>query len=175
MLIAPERIVTPHLVGTRYVSAKDEADVIALNADHAVMRYIDAGGRNAEKVRGIFARLDAQWSLHGYGYWVLRLPTGEFVGGLVLIRDQVSGEVEAGYALALPYWGKGFASEAMGELVRVAFQVLKLPSLFARVVPENVGSVRVLQKHGFTFERVGVDEKGVRLNFYRLQARQSEV
>jgi RimJ/RimL family protein N-acetyltransferase len=170
VLIAPERIVTKRLVGTRYTPA-DEPDVLALNSDVQVMRFIEEGGRPAEKVRGIFARLDAQWSLHGYGYWVLRSPSGDFVGGLVMIHEQVSGDVEAGYALARPQWGKGYASEAMGELIRVAFQVLQLPSLFARVVPQNTASVKVLEKHGFVFEREGVDDKGVRLNFYRLSAR----
>ncbi|MFT3839168.1 MAG: GNAT family N-acetyltransferase [Myxococcaceae bacterium] len=169
MLIAPERIVTRRLVGTRYTPA-DEADVLELNADVEVMRFIEAGGRNTEKVRGIFARLDAQWSLHGYGYWVLRTPAGEFAGGLVIIREQVSGDAEAGYALRPSFWGQGYASEAMTELVRVAFEVLRMPSLFARVVPENVASVKVLQKLGFVFEREGVDDKGVRLNFYRLRS-----
>jgi RimJ/RimL family protein N-acetyltransferase len=134
------------------------------------MRYIEAGGRDTEKVRGIFARLDAQWSLHGYGYWVLRLRDRSFVGGLVMIRDEKAGEVEAGYALERKHWGKGYATEAMRELVRVAFEVLELPSLFARVQPDNLGSVRVLEKVGFAFEREGVDDKGVRLRFFRKHA-----
>lgn len=49
-------------------------------------------------------------------------------------------------------WGKGYATEALAILERYAFDALGLHKLTAGAVVENVGSVRMLEKRGFTVE-----------------------
>ncbi len=174
MKLAPERFDTARLRATRY-RAEDEADLVRINGDLEVMRHIEAGGRTPAKVKNTMAQLDAQWATHGFGYWVLREPqTGAFVGGLVLFEHSVTGGVEVGYVLDRPWWGKGLATEALGGLLKVAFEVLGLPAVYARVEPENAQSLKVLLKLGFAFDKVGGDELGV-LHHYRLEAPHSTI
>ncbi|MBU8934147.1 MAG: GNAT family N-acetyltransferase [candidate division Zixibacteria bacterium] len=54
--------------------------------------------------------------------------------------------------LARPYWGKGFASEALKLLLRFAFGELKLHRVYAMMVSINEPSVRLLERHDFTRE-----------------------
>ena len=59
-----------------------------------------------------------------------------------------SGGVELGYWIALPFWGRGYATEAGEALVDIA-RALRLPRLQASYFLDNPASGRVLEKLGF--------------------------
>lgn len=49
-------------------------------------------------------------------------------------------------------WGKGYGSEAVGLVVRLAFEELGLFRLQAGAYSSNVASIRVLARNGFVQE-----------------------
>jgi ribosomal-protein-alanine N-acetyltransferase len=59
---------------------------------------------------------------------------------------------EIGYSLRRDLWGRGLVSEAVGVLLEFAFDRLDLHRVEADVDPRNLGSLRVLEKHGFVRE-----------------------
>lgn len=61
---------------------------------------------------------------------------------------------EMGYWLGEPYWGRGFGTRAVQAASDWAFDYYRVVRLFATVFPQNIGSIRVLEKAGF--EREGV-------------------
>jgi [ribosomal protein S5]-alanine N-acetyltransferase len=61
---------------------------------------------------------------------------------------------EIGYDLGKEYWGHGFASEAVSALMSYWFHDLGLNRLEARVIPENLPSIRLLNGLGFHFEGI---------------------
>ena len=63
---------------------------------------------------------------------------------------------ELGYWLGLPYWGQGFATEAVRALIDHAFEDLELDALQAGARVTNPGSRRVLEKCGFQWTGVGL-------------------
>ena len=50
------------------------------------------------------------------------------------------------------YHGKGIAVEAIKELIKYGFEIMKLHSIEAVIDPENLASEKVLQKSGFVKE-----------------------
>ncbi|WP_217557286.1 GNAT family N-acetyltransferase [Paenibacillus sp. GbtcB18] len=60
-------------------------------------------------------------------------------------------KAEIGYDLDSAFWGKGYAPEAIGCLLAYAFGELGMNLIEAKVEPENVNSIKVLQKLRFTF------------------------
>ncbi len=56
---------------------------------------------------------------------------------------------DLGHAYNRDYWGKGYATEAAHCVVNFAFDALKLNRVGASVLPDNIGSIRVLEKLGF--------------------------
>ncbi|MGN7471248.1 GNAT family N-acetyltransferase [Brevibacillus sp. SAFN-007a] len=62
------------------------------------------------------------------------------------------GRTEIGYELGYPYWGKGYATEAVRAVIGYGFFQLGLNRVEAKVEPENSGSIRVLRKLGFAEE-----------------------
>jgi RimJ/RimL family protein N-acetyltransferase len=60
-----------------------------------------------------------------------------------------SGELELGYWIARPYWGRGYATEAGRAVIDHARHSLRLPRLSAGHFIDNPASGRVLAKLGF--------------------------
>ena len=62
--------------------------------------------------------------------------------------------LEIGWRIAAPYWGKGLATEGSREVIRYAFEWLRLENLVSFTVPENVPSRRLMEKLGMTHNPV---------------------
>ena len=58
-------------------------------------------------------------------------------------------EVELFYGYATSTWGKGFATEAAAALIDLGFRCLQPERVVAIAHPENIASLRVLEKLGF--------------------------
>lgn len=61
-------------------------------------------------------------------------------------------EAELGYWLGVPYWGRGFATEAGREMLRHAFEDLHLNRVWCGYYEGNSQSARVQEKLGFRFQ-----------------------
>jgi RimJ/RimL family protein N-acetyltransferase len=75
--------------------------------------------------------------------WTI-VADGEVAGHMLCFERD--GKREVGYWLGRAYWGRGIATAALAALLR---EVAERP-LYAYVVRSNVGSIRVLEKCGFT-------------------------
>ena len=87
--------------------------------------------------------------------FLVTLRDGTIMGacGLMQIEDEAP---ELGYWLGVPYWGKGFATEALHALVDYAFADLGHDALQAGARVTNPASRRVLEKCGFQWTGVGL-------------------
>lgn len=96
------------------------------------------------------ARRDAE-NDSAYQYLV-RDSAGELVGrvNLTRVRRAHFHSAELGYRMAQSAGGRGYASEAVRQVVDKAFGTHGLKRLEATVRPENEGSVKVLLRNGFT-------------------------
>jgi RimJ/RimL family protein N-acetyltransferase len=72
--------------------------------------------------------------------------------GITMLADQP----ELGYWLGAPYWGKGYATEALHALIDYAFADLGHAALAAGARVTNPASRRVLEKCGFQWTGVGL-------------------
>lgn len=91
-------------------------------------------------------------------YAAVNRRTGEVIGSASLILSlegsdcKRPGDAEVGYWIGREYWGWGFATEALGALVRHAGEDLGLRRLWGVIFPDNIGSRHVLEKAGFTLD-----------------------
>ena len=68
--------------------------------------------------------------------------------------EREDNRAEIGYVLNPRYWGQGYMSEAVRAIVAFGFRELGLNRIQARCDVPNVGSARVMEKAGMTFEGV---------------------
>ncbi len=91
-------------------------------------------------------------------YAVVLKETGKPVGSIGLLFDGHSeiplkpGEVEIGYWIGVPYWGRGFVPEATREILRHCFEDLECTKVWCGYYNDNVKSKRVQEKCGFTYD-----------------------
>ena len=96
------------------------------------------------------------YDANGFGLWAMDLrSTGEFIGQCGLTVQIVEGEphVEAGWHVNRTYWRRGYASEAGGAALDVAWDRLGLDRVISLILKENVPSAGVARKLGMTIER----------------------
>jgi len=84
-------------------------------------------------------------------------PTGRLprsLGGLTLsnVRRGVTQAAVFGYWIGKPFTGQGFMTEAVRAAVGYGFETLHLHRLEAATMPNNVASIRVLERNGFRRE-----------------------
>ena len=165
-------IETPRL-RLRPLASSDEADLVALDSDPEVMRYVGSpAGVKSPAETAERARLRIRETQRGdyepLGFWRIE-GRGDraFHGVGALVRMPESNDVEVAYRLARSAWGRGIATEAASALVAHALGPLGLPRVVAVTYPENQASQRVLDKLGF--ERRGIrDYKGVQATYHVL-------
>ena len=73
------------------------------------------------------------------------------IGAMALVMKN-EGIAEIGYWIGVPFWGRGYASEAAKEVVRYGFEERGLNRIFACHFGRNPASGRVLQNAGMTYE-----------------------
>lgn len=94
----------------------------------------------------------SHWQEHGYGHWaVVNRADGEVIGwnGLEYLPETC--ETEVAYLLSRQVWGQGFATEAARAAVEYGFGTCQLSLIIGLVHPDNIGSIRVLEKIGLVF------------------------
>jgi RimJ/RimL family protein N-acetyltransferase len=143
------RLNTAHLT-LRPVSPADRADLIALEADAEVMRYLNGGLPVPDT--GVF---DADFlTPRGEEPEVLAAhhqTSGAFIGWFCLFDDGVVDGLrtaEIGYRLLRAAWGKGYATEGVRALIEAAFNSLGFDRVRGETMTVNQASCRVLEKAG---------------------------
>jgi RimJ/RimL family protein N-acetyltransferase len=145
--------VTERLILRRWHDA-DRAPFAAMNADPEVMRYFTSVQDRATS-DALVDRVEAHFDEHGFGLWALDIAeTGAFIGftGLSPMPAGVPGEgaYEVGWRLAADAWGRGYATEAARESLRIGFAELGLTEVWSITSVLNAPSEAVMVRLGMT-------------------------
>jgi len=90
----------------------------------------------------------------GEAVFLITLRDETIIGACgIMLQEQAA---ELGYWLGVPFWGQGYATEALHAVIDYAFTDLAHESLQAGARVTNPGSRRVLEKCGFQWTGVGL-------------------
>jgi RimJ/RimL family protein N-acetyltransferase len=145
---------TPRLLAERLTPAH-LPDLRRMDQDPLFMAHV-GGVRDEAATLAYLEQNLAHWATQGFGVWMLRDRTQQFLIGRAVLRHlAVEGddEVEVGYGFYPEYWGRGLATEVACACVRIGLSRLNLPSIVAVTLPTHGASQRVMQKAGLTYER----------------------
>lgn len=141
----------------RHFTPDDAADNYRIYTDPDNMRFMGRRPDSVEFERYHLRRHIANYyDVHGFGLWAVVLKeSGELVGRCGLLYQPLEGgqEVEVTYLIDRHYWGRGLATEAAREALRLGFERYEFPRIVAFIKHENVASVRVAEKIGLRYER----------------------
>ncbi len=151
------RIETERLT-LRPFEASDAEAAFGWFGDPVVMRFTPTGpDKNIEETKARLTLFMEHQETHGFSKWLISDRASALaIGDSGLLTLEEYGWIDLGFRFAQTYWGKGLATEVASAWVRAAFDEFGLSHLGAFVHPENVGSIRVLEKVRFKSERRGM-------------------
>ncbi|GIH17648.1 GNAT family N-acetyltransferase [Rugosimonospora africana] len=153
----PEFLTTERLI-LRDLAETDLDDLVALDNDPEVMRYLN-GGKPVprEELRDtILPKLLRGYQRYGDrpGYWAAETRAGrQFLGWFALTPTDRPDEAELGYRLRRSAWGAGYGTEGSKALIRKGFTELGLTRVIAQTMAVNAASRRVMEKSGLIYAR----------------------
>ncbi len=136
----------------RQFTPEDLDDLFRLYSDPEVMRYLLP--RTREQTQISLRKHIQQWQEHNFGMWaVIHKDSGKMIGRCGLGFLDNTPEVELGYVFDKHYWNMGIATEASVATLKYGFLFVKLERIVAIANPENIASVRVIQKVGMKYQK----------------------
>ncbi len=85
-------------------------------------------------------------------YAIVLSDPPQLIGAIGLRIQPMHRRGELGYWIGLPYWGRGYCTEAAAALLAFGFEALDLHRIHAAHLRRNLASGRVMQKLGMTYE-----------------------
>ncbi|MCF6282706.1 MAG: GNAT family N-acetyltransferase [Candidatus Polarisedimenticolaceae bacterium] len=143
---------TPRLI-LRNFRADDVDDLATILSDPLVMKFSSKGPLSKEETLSFINWCIGSYEKYGYGSWaVVDRETNVLIGLCGLSHTEIDGEdeVQIGYRLSQCTWGKGLATEAGREVLRLGFEKHKLSSIISIVSLEHNASIGVSEKIGFS-------------------------
>jgi RimJ/RimL family protein N-acetyltransferase len=134
---------------------EDFADLAAMWADPAVVRYIGGTPRSQEDSWGRLLRYIGHWQLLGYGYWAVREKvSGNYIGDIGFADfhreiDPALDTPEMGWVLNAAAQGKGYGTEALLAALAWATDHFPQGKTVCIISPENRPSLGLAKKAGF--------------------------
>jgi RimJ/RimL family protein N-acetyltransferase len=146
---------TTRLLLREYIADDLEA-ILAFESDPMVVQYVCYGPYSREECwQDLANHIDQQTAVlrTHYHLGIILTEEAKLIGwcGLEMINRE-NREAEIGYALHRAYWGHGYMTEAARAILQAGFTELQLHRIFATCHPDNVGSIRVLERLGMRYE-----------------------
>lgn len=144
------------------LSGKDAELLFDVDQDEEVMRYINGG--KCTSMQTIVDVMLPRMALYrdpatGFGIWQVRRTNDDAFLGWVLIRPMgfnsespSQHELEIGWRFKREYWGQGYATEAASAIAAAIMAHNGGYSILSAIaMPDNTGSIGVMQKLGMQF------------------------
>jgi RimJ/RimL family protein N-acetyltransferase len=151
---APPRLQTERLL-LRPITMADRDAFFDIHSDAETLKYWSGEPISERSEADSLVKREIEMSLQEKCLnWAVALPDSNLlIGKFVLFTfSEQNRRAEVGYILDRRHWGLGYMSEVMSCVLDYAFNVLKLHRLEADTDPDNVASLALLEKFGFSRE-----------------------
>jgi RimJ/RimL family protein N-acetyltransferase len=154
----PERAETDRLV-LRRPRDRDRGAWLGIWTDPAVWAALMPGrGPDPGFALARFEHHLDHWGRHGFGLWLAEERATRTIAGWCGAAHpdfvpELAHEVEIGWTLRRPFWGRGLASEGAAAAVDAAFAHLQVERVIALVGARNHRSLRVAERLGTRHDR----------------------
>jgi [ribosomal protein S5]-alanine N-acetyltransferase len=144
------RLETPQLI-LRKLTLHDQEEIYDFTSSEEVTKYVPfAPHQNLSDteryIKSVLEQKMVPWGI------VLK-ENQKLIGVIEFVSyDSIHRFAEIAYVLSQNFWGKGITTEAANEVIKFGFDSLCVVRIQARCFAENIGSQRVMEKVGMTYE-----------------------
>lgn len=141
----------------RRLALEDADFILRLLNEPSFLRFIgDKGVRTIEDARKyILEGPVGSYERFGFGLYLVELKETQIpIGMCGLIKRESLDDVDVGFAFLPEFWLRGYAFESASAVLIHGRNDFDLNRIVAITNPDNVGSIKVLEKLGLRFERM---------------------
>lgn len=142
----------------RPINQLDVGRLHEIYSNPVVMKYIyDGSVFTKEKSEVRVSECLLHWEKNGFGLFVMIEKMTKKIAGYCVLRyftddhPDLNGKIEIGYILDEPFWGKGYATEAVIACIQFGFDQCNFNQILATILPENIASQKVVKKAGMIY------------------------
>lgn len=146
----------------RPVYGTDLADIYEYGSDPQVTQYLT--WETMERVDQAKVAIDEIYSQPGI-YGITLKASQKLIGVIDLRLDPDHDKGSFGYVLNRDYWGRGYMTECLEQILWLAFHQLRLNRMESTHYLGNEASGRVMVKCGMIYEGTGVQELMIKGNY----------
>ncbi|MGE7693894.1 GNAT family N-acetyltransferase [Lysinibacillus sp. NPDC094177] len=139
----------------RKAQENDCLDLFELYSNESVVKYIPLEPFNSvEDTKSEMIWYEKIFEEQSGLRWVIEEPVTKKVIGTCgfLNYEKAHNRLEIGYDLIPSYWKKGIMKETLSTIIHFAFTKMNVNKIEAKVVPENITSIKLLEKLNFNQE-----------------------
>lgn len=139
----------------RPITFEDKQAILDYRPDEEANKYQGWIPNTLEDIEEFIGKLSQKPNLPGSWFQmaIIEKESGELIGDLgIQFLQNDNQQVELGYTLNKNYQGKGYATEALKAVINYLFIDLQKHRITASSDPNNMPSIRVLEKLGFRKE-----------------------
>ena len=141
----------------RKFSTDDAEFILELLNEPSFLHFIgDKGVRTLADAREyILQGPMASYELHGFGLYLTVLKEGAVpIGMCGLLKRESLADVDIGFAFLPGFWSRGYALESAQAVKIYGLNTLGLKRIVAITNPDNLASIKLLEKIGLKYERM---------------------
>ena len=157
----------------RKLTFDDSLFIVQLLNSPGWLKYIGDRGVKTEEDAKLYLQNGPLLSYEKYGfglYLVMLLETGDPIGMCGILKRENLEHPDLGFAFLPEFTGKGYAYEAANAVIQFAGQRLEIKTLLAITLPENLNSIKLLEKVGMKYDGVVKSHDGKdNLNLYKME------
>lgn len=146
-----EEIITERLILER-LSENDINFIIELVNTDGWIKFI--GNRNIHTIETAIAYIQKIKANPNIKYWTVKIKeTMQPIGLVTLIKRDYLEHPDIGFAFLLDFLNKGYAYEGTSAILTHLIQNKSLTHILAETLPENIISIKLVEKLGLKFEK----------------------
>lgn len=158
-MIKSEYIPFPELSTTRFslrqLTLDDKEEIFVLRSDERVLMYLDIPIANTiEDACQFIIKINNGISNSDWIYWgISKKNESKLLGTICLWNiSREESNADIGFALLHEYQGRGIMQEIMPVVLDYGFNIMKLQKIKGEAAPENIKSIKLMEKFGFVNE-----------------------
>lgn len=141
----------------RPVNTTDSKAIFEYRSDSETNRYLSLIPENVDDVTDFIAKTSSEINIPGtwFQFVIIEGDSNALIGDIgihFLETDSENRQVEIVYTLHKNYRGKGYATEALTEIINYLTNSLNKHRIIASIDPTNLASIRLMERLGFRKE-----------------------
>jgi len=140
----------------RQLTLEDDNEIFRLRSDESVNKFLDRPiAKTIDDAIQFINKINKGIRKNELIYWAIAFKNHLRLIGTICLWNisEDRTKIEIGFELLPDHQGKGVMQEVLPIVIKYGFETMKLSSIEGEVDPNNLKSIKLMEKNGFIFQK----------------------